>query len=314
MVRALADVKDLASIQIISHGAESSLTLGSAALNLETVNKYQSQLAAIGASLSTQGDIQLYGCDVAQGVKGEQFVQAIATLTQADVAASKDLTGASAQGGNWTLEYSVGHIDTSVLVPANYSHTLASANVFFNDENGSSYQWMADGVAISGAASSSLTLGQAQVGKAITVSASYTNSLDTAESVTSAATASVARVNSLPVGSVSVALPLSDVLSLDFEGAGNAFPFGSGVTLRGAVAISTIQKVGGNASAYFDGNGSSLQFNLSALNIGAVDFSIDFDFKTDGPQNPWSVLMSSATEGGWGQIANGTAGGGKIRH
>ena len=128
IVRALSGVKDLASIQIISHGAEASLTLGSTALNLQTLQNYQVQLAAIGASLSTQGDIQLYGCDVAQGAKGEQFVQTIAQLTQADVAASKDLTGASAAGGNWTLEYAVGQIDTSVLVPANYSNTLDTIN------------------------------------------------------------------------------------------------------------------------------------------------------------------------------------------
>lgn len=114
MVRALSGVKDLASIQIISHGAEASLLLGCTALNLETVQNYQVQLAAIGASLASRGDIQLYGCDVAQGAKGEQFVQVIARLTQADVAASKDQTGASAAGGNWALEFAVGQIDRSV--------------------------------------------------------------------------------------------------------------------------------------------------------------------------------------------------------
>ena len=67
MVRALSGVKDLASIQIISHGAPASLTLGSTTLNLEALQNYQVQLAALGASLSVQGDIQLYGCDVAQG-------------------------------------------------------------------------------------------------------------------------------------------------------------------------------------------------------------------------------------------------------
>jgi Ca2+-binding RTX toxin-like protein len=140
IVQALSGVKDLASIQIISHGAEASLTLGSTALNLETVQNYQVQLAAIGASLSAQGDVQLYGCDVAQGAKGEQFVQAISQLTQADVAASKDLTGASTGGGNWTLEYAVGQIDTSLLVPASYSNTLdtITGDSFGNNLIGSS--------------------------------------------------------------------------------------------------------------------------------------------------------------------------------
>jgi methionine-rich copper-binding protein CopC len=273
MVRALSGVSGLASIQIISHGAQASLSLGSTQLNLETVQGYQDRLAAIGASLSAQGDIQLYGCNVAQGQEGELLVQAIAQLTQADVAASTDLTGASAEGGNWTLEYAVGQVNTSVLVPVNYDNTLdtitgdssannltgtsgndtingytvtvadgkatttATLNVNLTGANDAptgsvtisgtakqgqtltvantladaeglgtiSYQWKADGVNISGATTSTLTLAQAQVGKAITVSASYTDLGGTAESVTSVATAAVTSnaSTSLQLGTVS---------------------------------------------------------------------------------------------------------------
>ncbi len=55
-----------------------------------------------------------------------------------------------------------------------------------------SYQWLADGVNISGATTATFTLTQAQVGKAISVKASYTDLQGTAESVASSATASVA--------------------------------------------------------------------------------------------------------------------------
>ncbi|CAM5301030.1 Calx-beta domain-containing protein [Thauera mechernichensis] len=64
------------------------------------------------------------------------------------------------------------------------SHTLA-------DEDGLgtiNYQWLANGVAISGAIDSIYTLTQAEVGKAITVVASYSDGGGTGESVTSAAT------------------------------------------------------------------------------------------------------------------------------
>jgi Ca2+-binding RTX toxin-like protein len=54
------------------------------------------------------------------------------------------------------------------------------------------YQWKAAGVAISGATASTFVLTSAQVGKAITVSASYTDGKGTAESVASSATALVA--------------------------------------------------------------------------------------------------------------------------
>ena len=65
-----------------------------------------------------------------------------------------------------------------------------------------SYQWNSDGVAIYGAVNSTLVLGQAQVGKAITVTASYTDTLGAAESKTSAASANVANVNDVHTGGV----------------------------------------------------------------------------------------------------------------
>jgi hypothetical protein len=67
-----------------------------------------------------------------------------------------------------------------------------------------SYQWLSDGSVISGATGSTYTLTQAEVGKTISVKASYTDLLGTAESVTSSSTASVANVNDLPTGSVTI--------------------------------------------------------------------------------------------------------------
>jgi hypothetical protein len=67
-----------------------------------------------------------------------------------------------------------------------------------------SYQWKADGSAINGATSETYDLTQAEVGKAITVTASYTDGLDTAESVTSSASSAVANVNDLPTGAVNI--------------------------------------------------------------------------------------------------------------
>jgi large repetitive protein len=69
-----------------------------------------------------------------------------------------------------------------------------------------SYQWKADGVDIAGATGTTFTLGQAEVGKVITVTASYTDGQGASESVTSAATASVANVNDAPVGSATAIL------------------------------------------------------------------------------------------------------------
>jgi hypothetical protein len=67
-----------------------------------------------------------------------------------------------------------------------------------------SYQWYANGTAINGATGNTFTLTQAQVGQAITATASYTDGFGTAESVSSAATAAVANVNDAPTGTVTI--------------------------------------------------------------------------------------------------------------
>ena len=78
------------------------------------------------------------------------------------------------------------------------SHSLADA-----DGLGTiSYQWKAGGVNIAGATGSSYTLTQAEVGKTITVTASYTDLLNTPESVDSAATTTVTALNNAPTGAV----------------------------------------------------------------------------------------------------------------
>ena len=62
-----------------------------------------------------------------------------------------------------------------------------------------SYQWLADGTPITGATASTFELTQDQVGKAITVVASYTDGGGTVESLSSAATNAVTNSNDAPV-------------------------------------------------------------------------------------------------------------------
>jgi hypothetical protein len=65
-----------------------------------------------------------------------------------------------------------------------------------------SYQWNADGKAISGATNQTFTLNQSEVGKVISVTALYTDGLDTKESVESNGTTKVSNVNDLPTGGI----------------------------------------------------------------------------------------------------------------
>ncbi|MFN8707285.1 MAG: DUF4347 domain-containing protein, partial [Planctomyces sp.] len=62
-----------------------------------------------------------------------------------------------------------------------------------------SYQWLRNGSAISGATSSSYTLGDSDVGRSLSVRVSYTDLNGTVETLTSSVTSSIANVNDVPV-------------------------------------------------------------------------------------------------------------------
>jgi Ca2+-binding RTX toxin-like protein len=91
-------------------------------LDSSNLSSYHSQLQTIGQLLSDTGDLLLYGCNVAKGEIGRLFVDSLATFTQADVAASDNLTGI---GGDWDLEYATASVGSSSHVDANYLETLS---------------------------------------------------------------------------------------------------------------------------------------------------------------------------------------------
>jgi hypothetical protein len=127
---ALAGIADLDSVHIVSHGSEGALYLGSTVLTEDNLDDYATQLSQIGASLSEDGDLLLYGCDVASGASGQSFIGSLALYTGAEVAASTDLTGSNASGGDWVLEATAGTIEAgmilSVATQNAYGHTLGS--------------------------------------------------------------------------------------------------------------------------------------------------------------------------------------------
>src|SRR3990167_8849630 len=65
IANALAGRTDIDAIHIVSHGDEGVLLLGNAALHSGNMDAYAVQLSEIGAALKADGDILLYGCDVA---------------------------------------------------------------------------------------------------------------------------------------------------------------------------------------------------------------------------------------------------------
>jgi uncharacterized delta-60 repeat protein len=118
----LAGKSGYSSIEIISHGLAGAITIGSTLLTVNNLFDYQSQLETLGKALADSGDLLLYGCNVGAGADGQQFIHALSQMTGADVAASDDLTGNVASGGDRELEVSTGEIE--VAIPS-YNFTTA---------------------------------------------------------------------------------------------------------------------------------------------------------------------------------------------
>ncbi|NOY66189.1 MAG: DUF4347 domain-containing protein, partial [Gammaproteobacteria bacterium] len=136
---ALEGRSNIGAIHILSHGDNGMLLLGNSVVNNDSLASYSTQLASIGSSLSTSGDILLYGCEVAGGESGQRFINRLAELTQADIAASTDTTGSAAENGDWILEAQTGKIDKNIAfsdeVIAVYQQTLITTTYtgFGND-------------------------------------------------------------------------------------------------------------------------------------------------------------------------------------
>jgi hypothetical protein len=100
-------------------------------LDLSTLQQHAAQIQGWSSALTQNADLLIYGCDVAQSTNGRSFVDALANLTGADVAASADLTGGTTNGGNWVLEYRAGAIEAatviSVAAQQSWQGTLANS-------------------------------------------------------------------------------------------------------------------------------------------------------------------------------------------
>jgi Ca2+-binding RTX toxin-like protein len=132
--------QDIGAVHIVSHGAPGCLYLGNSQLSLDTLNRYATQLQQWDVA-----NLLLYGCNVAAGDAGEEFIEKLQALTGADIAASKTMTGSAAKGGNWELEVTTAKaVATLAFEPAtlkNYSAILGTLTgagaVWYYDNNGS---------------------------------------------------------------------------------------------------------------------------------------------------------------------------------
>ena len=107
---ALEKRENIDAVHIFSHGNSDEIILGNSSLNDQTIITYEESLKRWGENLNEGADILIYGCNFGQSV---ELLSRISELTNADIAASDDLTGSENKGGDAELEVEVGNISVN---------------------------------------------------------------------------------------------------------------------------------------------------------------------------------------------------------
>ncbi|MBA54801.1 MAG: hypothetical protein CMK89_10140 [Pseudomonadales bacterium] len=134
---ALFQYDALSAIHLVSHAKDGVVLLGNRSVDRSALETDSGFFAAVRHALAPDGDLLFYGCELAKSEVGETWLDIVANNTQADVAASNDLTGSALQGGDWVLEIERGDIETespfSEKALRDYSDILAFTGVISFD-------------------------------------------------------------------------------------------------------------------------------------------------------------------------------------
>ncbi|PHS20987.1 MAG: hypothetical protein COA85_13570, partial [Robiginitomaculum sp.] len=182
-----------------------------------TISGTATQGQTLSAVTTSIGDADGLGTFSYQWKRGGTNIATTSTyaLVQADVGSTLTVTVSYTDGGGTaesltsTATASVANVNdaptgaVTISGTATQGQTLTAVTTTIADIDGLgtfSYQWKRGGTNI--ATTSTYALVQADVGSTLTVTVSYTDGFSTAESLTSAATASVANINDAPTGAV----------------------------------------------------------------------------------------------------------------
>ncbi|WP_341734487.1 FG-GAP-like repeat-containing protein, partial [Microcoleus sp. EPA2] len=124
----LAQHTGIAALHIITHGDSGSLYLGTTELNSSNIQNYSYQFQQWRNSLTDNANIILYGCNVAAGDRGNQFLTQLHQLTGANISANSQPTGNSALGGSWDIP--------QLIPPSSKAPQLALTETTLNNYSG----------------------------------------------------------------------------------------------------------------------------------------------------------------------------------
>jgi len=120
ITQALTKYTRLKSLHIISNGSPGCLYLGKSHLSLFALNSYTSQLKTWSVP-----NILLYGCNVAAGSIGKQFIRRLHLLTGSNIGASIWDAKDTAKGVCLQLNYFIGEINSNLaILPSRWHNSL----------------------------------------------------------------------------------------------------------------------------------------------------------------------------------------------
>jgi VCBS repeat-containing protein len=340
---ALAGRADIDALHLISHGGPGALHLGGETIDLAALASHADSLAAIGDALGPDADLLLYGCAVGADGDGQAFVEALADMTGADVAASDDLTGAGAQGADWVLETSVGSIEAAVpLSPEamaawahalatfdfessvsgsgtpSISHTVGTVTVTISNANGQPMEVNSNANGFGNISNNAFETNPS--GAVGTVTFSFSTSVDvTAFDFLTQATGSY-DWQFTPVGGSGTAVSVSNG-SLDPFGASTVTASGGGDLDWTGISGFTVSRSDGSGSVWFYVDGIVFEVGNSAPSLGGtpadatatedVATAIDLSaYAISDPEGDTITLTLAVDRGSIASVdGNGTAGG-----
>lgn len=141
-----SNAPQIQTLHLVSHGSPGCLYLGNTQLNLETLDRYRDHLQQWGNALSQDGEILIYGCNVAASTNFVRttpltpFIQHLHYLTGVHIAASATPVGNQKLGGNWQLEVRTGQMTSPLAfeeaTQQAYAGVLAEFVVINTDNDG----------------------------------------------------------------------------------------------------------------------------------------------------------------------------------
>ncbi len=124
-------------LHILSHGRPGQVLVGTSGFTTQQLYTQAQSITGWASAFAPNAHLLLYGCDVAAGEVGRDFVHTLAELTGTHVAAATHPVGAASLGGRWQLDYQTGETAPPLALDAAgqaaYTGILATAfpNLFY---------------------------------------------------------------------------------------------------------------------------------------------------------------------------------------